>query len=360
MELGVRRIEYLVGIVVLALLAVGCLIVLVPFIAPILWALIVALTTWPVFRWLRDGLRGRRTLAAAIMTLLLVSILLVPLVILATGLADDAAVFIGRFRAFFADGIPPAPGWLAGLPLIGGGLANVWAGLAEGTITIGQYVPKMIQPVANWLVRVGVTVGQGVFDLSMGLLVVFFLYRDGEKAATAFSQVARRIGGDRSARLMHVAEGTMKGVVYGIVGTAFAQGILTAIGLGVSGVPAAIFLGVVAGFASLIPGGAGLVWIPAAIWLFGQGHTGWGIFLAVWGAAVVGMADNVLKPMFISRGSALPFIIILLGIVGGMLAFGFLGVFLGPTLLAVGYSLIGEWTRQQEAAPAQEAVATVE
>jgi predicted PurR-regulated permease PerM len=193
----------------------------------------------------------------------------------------------------------------------------------------------------------------------MGLLVAFFLYRDGDKAATAFSQLAHRIGGERSARLTRVAEGTMKGVVYGIVGTAFAQGILTTIGLAISGVPAAIFLGVVAGFASLLPGGAALVWIPAAIWLFGQGDTGWGLFLAIWGAAVVGTADNVLKPMFISRGSALPFIIVLLGIVGGMLAFGFLGIFLGPTLLAVGYSLVGEWTRQQEAAPpGHEAAAT--
>jgi predicted PurR-regulated permease PerM len=357
MDLGVKRIEFLVAIVVLALLAVGCLIVLLPFIAPILWALIVTLTTWPAYRQLRRALRGRRTLAAAAMTLLLVSILLVPLVILATGLADDAAVFIRRFRAFFADGIPAAPDWLIGVPLIGGGLANLWAGLAEGTITIGQYVPKVIQPVGNWLVRVGVTVGQGVFDLSMGLLVAFFLYRDGDKAAAAFSQIAHRIGGERSARLTRVAEGTMKGVVYGIVGTAFAQGILTAVGLGVAGVPAAIFLGVVAGFASLIPGGAALVWIPAAIWLFAQGYTGWGIFLVIWGAAIVGTADNVLKPMFISRGSALPFIIVLLGVVGGMLAFGFLGIFLGPTLLAVGYSLVGEWTRQQEARPAEEPVA---
>ena len=345
MDLGSIRLEKLVGMVVLTLLAIGCLNVLLPFLAPILWALILVLTTWPLFLRIRGGLKGRRTLAAAAMSLLLISVLLVPLLVLATSLVDDVAVFVQRVRAFVSEGVPPAPEWLIGVPLVGKQLAGLWSGLAEGTISISQHIPKVLRPVGNWLVKAGVGVGQGIFDLSMGLLVAFFLYRDGDSAASAFGQLARRVGGERSQRLLDIAEGTMKGVVYGIVGTAFAQGLLTAVGLAVTGVPAAIFLGVVAGFASMIPGGAGLVWIPAAIWLFSRGETGWGIFLVAWGAAIVGTADNILKPMFISRGSALPFILVLLGVIGGMIAFGFLGIFLGPTLLAVGYSLIGEWTR---------------
>ncbi len=345
MEIGPIRLEKLVGVIVLALLAIGCLNVLLPFMAPVLWALILVLTTWPVFVRIRGWLRGRRTLAAAIMTLLLILTLLVPLLVLAGGLVDDVAVFIQRVREYVAEGVPPAPAWLAGLPLVGQHLANVWTGLVEGTISIGQYIPRVIKPLGNGLVAAGVGIGQGIFDLSMGLLVAFFMYRDGEAAGQAFRRLARRVGGERSTGLLQVAQGTMKGVVYGIVGTAFAQGLLTAIGLAITGVPAAIFLGVVAGFASMIPGGAGLVWIPATIWLFSQGDTVWGVFLLVWGAAIVGTADNILKPMFISRGSALPFILVLLGVVGGLIAFGVLGVFLGPTLLAVGYSLLGEWTR---------------
>lgn len=345
MDLGPIRLEKLVGIVVLALLTVGCLNVLLPFLAPILWALILVLTTWPVFLRIRGWLKGRRTLAATVMALLLISTLMVPLLILAGGLVDDVAVFVQRVREYVSEGVPPAPDWLSGLPLVGQQLANVWTGLVEGTISIGQYIPRVIKPLGNGLVAAGVGIGQGIFDLGMGLLVAFFMYRDGETAGEAFQRLAVRVGGERSTRLLGVAQATMKGVVYGIVGTAFAQGLLTAIGLGITGVPAALFLGVVAGFASMIPGGAGLVWIPAAIWLFSRGEAGWGIFLVVWGAAIVGTADNILKPMFISRGSALPFILVLLGVVGGLIAFGVLGVFLGPTLLAVGYSLLSEWTR---------------
>ena len=135
----------------------------------------------------------------------------------------------------------------------------------------------------------------------------------------------------------------MKGVVYGTVGTAIAQGILTAIGLAVSGVPAATVLGVIAGFAALFPAGPVLVWGPAAIWLFSQGDIAWGLFLIGWGAVAVGMSDNVLKPMFIGQGVDLHFLLIMLGLIGGMIAFGFLGIFLGPTLLAVGYTLLSEW-----------------
>lgn len=334
-----------IAMLLLAALAAGCFVVLLPFLAPILWALILALVTWPAFLRLQDAVGDRRTLAASLMILLLVALLLVPMVVLAFSLAEDAGAFVQRIREFFTEGTPAAPPWLAGLPLVGKGLAGLWRDVAEGTISFGQYIPKIIQPVGNWLVQAGARIGRAVFELSIGLLTLFFFYRDGADAGRDLVQIAQRIGGERSARVLHVAESTMKGVVYGTVGTAFAQGLLTAIGLAITGVPGAMVLGVIAGFAAFLPAGPVLVWAPAAFWLLANGHLISAIFLVAWGGVAVGMSDNVLKPLFIGRESQLHFLMILLGLLGGMMAFGFLGIFLGPTLLAVGHSIVSEWMR---------------
>lgn len=339
------RIERIMALLVLAALAAGCFLVLLPFLAPILWALILALVTWPAFLRVQGAVKGRRTLAASLMIMLLVAVLLVPMIILAASLAEDAAGFVQRVRAFFSEGTPAAPTWLAGLPVVGDKLAALWRDVAEGTISLGHYVPKAVQPVGNWLVQAGARIGQAVFELCIGLITLFFLYRDGTEAGRDLVHIAGRIGGDRSERLLQVAAGTMKGVVYGTVGTALAQGLLTGIGLAITQVPGATVLGTIAGFAAFFPAGPILVWGPAAFWLLIQGHFISAIFLVAWGGVAVGMSDNVLKPLFIGRETELHFLMILLGLVGGMLAFGFLGIFLGPTLLAVGHSIVTEWMR---------------
>ena len=141
----------------------------------------------------------------------------------------------------------------------------------------------------------------------------------------------------------------MRGVVYGILLTAIVQGMLTAFGLWLSGVPRPVLLGAVAGFLSVLPIGAPVVWIPAALWLMGSGHLGWGIFLAVYGVVAVSGADSVIRPWFIARGAQLPFLLTVLGVLGGAIAFGLLGIFLGPVLLGIGYTLVNEWAEAEEA-----------
>jgi predicted PurR-regulated permease PerM len=141
-------------------------------------------------------------------------------------------------------------------------------------------------------------------------------------------------------------------VVYGILGTAIVQGVLTAFGLWLSGVPRPVLLGGIAGFLSVLPIGAPVIWIPAAIWLMGSGHLGWGIFLAIYGVVAVSGADSVIRPWFIARGAQLPFLLTVLGVLGGALAFGLLGIFLGPVLLGIGYTLVNEWARAAEPAAA--------
>jgi predicted PurR-regulated permease PerM len=142
--------------------------------------------------------------------------------------------------------------------------------------------------------------------------------------------------------LLTVAANTVRGVVYGILGTGLVQALMAGIGYFIAGVPGAALLALLTFFLSVVPVGPPLVWIPAALWLFHQGSTGWGIFMLAWGV-LVSSVDNVVKPWLISQGSDLPFILIFFGVLGGALMFGFIGVFIGPTLLAVGYRLVEEW-----------------
>ena len=159
-----------------------------------------------------------------------------------------------------------------------------------------------------------------------------------------------RIAGPRGKYLLDVAGNTVRGVVYGILGTAMVQGGMAGVGFAIAGVPGAALLGLLTFFLSPVPVGPPLVWIPAVIWLFHEGATGWGIFMFVWGVGVSSI-DNIVKPWLISQGSRMPFIIIFFGVIGGALAFGLIGVFLGPTLLAVAYRIVEEWSTAPNASP---------
>jgi predicted PurR-regulated permease PerM len=179
----------------------------------------------------------------------------------------------------------------------------------------------------------------------LALFVAFFFYVYGDPIAGRLSLLLHRIAGVQAERLIIVTGATVRGVVYGILGTAVVQGILTAFGLWLSGVPRPVLLGAVAGLLSVLPIGAPVIWIPAAIWLMSSGHLGWGIFLAVYGIGAISGSDSLIRPWFISRGAQLPFLLTVLGVLGGALAFGLLGIFLGPVLLGVGYTLVNEWAR---------------
>jgi predicted PurR-regulated permease PerM len=178
----------------------------------------------------------------------------------------------------------------------------------------------------------------------MSVLAAFFFFRDGAEGARRLDAAVKRLAGNRAQQLLAVAGGTVRSVVYGVIGTALAQATLQGLGLWLAGVPVAFFLGFLTFFLSFVPLGPPLVWLPAAVWLLYNGAIGWGIFLIGWGFFVVSGVDNVLRPYLISRGSRLPLILMFFGVLGGLMAFGFLGVFLGPTLLTIGYVLLQEWS----------------
>ena len=162
----------------------------------------------------------------------------------------------------------------------------------------------------------------------------------------------QRLAGKLAPGLLETVGGTVQGVVYGLVGTAIAQGIVSLIGFAIAGVPGALLLGFLTFMLSMVPIGPPLIWGGAAAWLFAQDQTGWAIFMAIYGFVVISGIDNVIKPLLISRGSSLPFVLVFLGVMGGVYAFGFVGIFLGPTLLAVGLSLLQQWLMQRVVANA--------
>jgi predicted PurR-regulated permease PerM len=206
--------------------------------------------------------------------------------------------------------------------------------------------------VSAWLLKGGLVLGGGLIQLALSIFITFFLFRDGVAAGGHLTIAVERIAGEQGKHLLTVAGKTVRGVVYGILGTALLQAVMMGIGLLIAGVPGAALLALLTFFASIVPiVGTGLVWVPAALWLFHQGLTGWGIFVLIWGVGVANI-DNFVKPWLISQGSNLPFILIFLGVVGGALTFGFIGVFLGPTLLAVGYRLLAEWISSHRTVPA--------
>jgi predicted PurR-regulated permease PerM len=345
-----RRLEENLGWIVLVLLLAGCFLVLRPFLSALVWAVVLCFTSWPIYRRLLRLLGNRRTLAAFTMSLGMILIVVLPFLVIGATLADNVKELTVATRHWIAAGPPSPPAWLEKLPGIGHQATEYWRSLASDTATLWTKAQPVIEQVGSWALVFGLALGRGVLELALSIFVAFFLFRDGLAAAERLTTGVERIGGERGTRLLTVAGNTIRGVVYGILGTALAQAIVLAIGLLIAGVPGVGLLALLTFFASVVPIiGTALVWVPAALWLFHEGFTGWGIFMIVWGLGVANI-DNVLKPWLISQGSKMPFILIFFGVLGGAAAFGFIGVFLGPTLLAVGFRVVEEWIATSRAA----------
>jgi predicted PurR-regulated permease PerM len=337
-----NKLERNLGWAVLILLLLGCLLVLRPFVSALLWAIVLCISLQPLYRRLVRWLGNRRALAAAIMSIAMILVVLLPFVIVGWTLADNVPQFISAIQRWLAAGPPAPPEWLEKMPLVGKRAVEYWVSIAADSEKLLQEAQKLLDPLGTFLTKIGVVLGAGLIELALSIFIAFFLFRDAETFAQRVEHAAERVGGERGKHLLKIAGNTIRGVVYGILGTALVQAVMAGIGFWVAGVPAPGLLALLTFFLSVMPVGPPLVWIPSALWLFHEGQSGWGIFMLIWGVGVSSI-DNFVKPWLISQGSDMPFILIFFGVLGGALAFGFIGVFLGPTLLAVGFRLVEEW-----------------
>ena len=382
------RLDQLLGWAALFFLLIGCVTVLKPFVSAVLWAVVLCFSLWPVQRRFTQWLGGRRTLAALLTTLSIALVLVVPVVVIGVGIADDARALASATRKWMEAGPPKPPAWLEKIPLVGLQAKDYWTEFADDAARLMRELKPVVvddpsfvatnlvalatdpprEPLAQAqpppteqesrlvkalkslvisartvMLRAGLAIGRGVVEVVLSVFLAFFIFRDGAAVADRLTTGVARIAGERGKHLLDVAGRTVRGVVYGILGTALVQGVMAAIGFVIAGVPGAALLGLLTFFLSPVPVGPPLVWIPAVIWLYTQGSTGWAIFMLIWGMGVSSV-DNIVKPWLISQGSQMPFIVIFFGVIGGALAFGLVGVFLGPTLLAVTYRIIEEWS----------------
>ncbi len=344
------------GLLGLLGLGIACFLVLKPFFSALLWAAILVYATWPAFRFLRDRMRLSAGGAATVMVMVEFLLIGLPLVFATPVKREDIDSLRGSFESFLTEGLPGLGTWLASLPLVGPYIGEYLQGVDLGLGEVASLLRPYAGTVAQNALSILLAVLSGLAEVLVAIFLAWFLYRDGPKVAEYAERSLSRLAGERTRHLVELTGNVTRGVVYGLLGTAIVQGLMTVFGLWVTGVPRPLLLGVVAGCLSILPIGAPLVWIPATLYLFATDKTWPAVFLGLYGALGISSADNVIRPWLISRGADLPLLLTLLGALGGVLAFGFLGLFLGPVLLAVGYTLLQDWAAGAGGAPAEEAV----
>ena len=337
--------KQILQIAIVALLLIGCIAVLTPFIGTLLLAVVICVTSSPTRDALLKLCRGRRNLMAALLCLLLVLLLVLPMALLSGSLADGVELAIAYLRPLLESGLPAdVPDWVSEVPLFGSGFADYWHKLIASREEMNELLRQLIAPTRKMALAAVSLFGQGLFQLALVIFFAFFIFRDADTYADAVRTASRKLAGNLGERMFRLADGTVTGVMIGIVGTAAAQALVAMVGFIVAGVPGIVILTVATFFFSMVPViGATLIWAGAAVWLYEGGQTGWSIFMVLWGMFGISSVDNFLKPILISRTSSLPLLLIVVGVFGGVLVFGFIGLFLGPTLLALGQVLIREW-----------------
>nr|WP_307728482.1 AI-2E family transporter [Massilia solisilvae] len=342
--------EQVVGVVAVLVLAGGALIVIAPFMTALLWGAILAYCTWQPFQRLARALHGHRVLAALLVGLLILLLVIVPLFYAGLSFSARVPQLVALARERLAAGVPPLPDWLSQIPVVGPRLEHTWEGIAARNPEMIARLRELSGPVLRGALGATLSILSGLGLMLVSVLFAIFFYLSGEAIGTALGVVMARIAGARAPVLLGLIGSTVKGVVYGILGTALVQAVLCAVGYWLAGLPSPALLGLVTFVLAILPGGPLLVVVPGAIWLVQQGEPGWAAFLVGWSLVVGIGVDNVLKPVIIGRSSHIPFILILLGVIGGAGAFGLLGVFVGPTLLAVAHAVLGTWTEVTAAA----------
>ena len=324
-------------------LIAACFWILRPFLPAIIWATTLVVATWPVMLRVQHRLWNRRGLAVAIMTFALLLIFVVPFWLAITTIIENFDRIVEWGTSLKSFKLPPAPEWLAAVPLFGERAAQFWESIAAtGVEPLVAKAAPYAGDAASWFVAA--LGGLGIIFVQFVLTVVIaaIMYVGGERAAIAAQRFGHRLAGERGKQSVLLAGQAIRSVALGVVVTAVAQSVLGGIGIAIAGVPLAAVLTAVMFMLCIGQLGPLPVLVPVVIWLYWSGQSGWGTFLLVW-TIVVGSLDNILRPILIRKGAHLPFVLLLAGVIGGLIAFGLVGIFLGPVVLAVGYTLLQSW-----------------
>ena len=317
--------------------------VLQPFIVPVVWAGVLAYVTWPAYRKLLAWFGGRRALASLVMTLALFVAVVAPIVWIVALRQVEVVRGYQEVLALLARGPPQLPDSLLQLPVVGDWLRELTERIARDPSTLGDSLRQLADRSFGEVTKIAGGVGRNVVKLLFAVLTLFFMYRDGKAFAAQMTSVLEGILGQRVHNYIDAIGQTVKAVVYGLVLAALAQGTLAGLGYWAAGVDAPVFLGAFTTIAALVPFAVPFVWITVGAWLLLSGKTVAGIGLFLWGATAVSWIDNIVRPLVISSSTRIPFLLVLFGVLGGLAAFGLVGLFIGPVILAVLIAVWREW-----------------
>lgn len=339
------------AVLVIGALIVASLYILWPFLPAAIWATMIVVATWPLMLRVQSHLWNARSLSVIVMTVTLILVFVAPLALAAVAIAENADKVVGWVQSLSSASFPPPPPWLEGLPIIGPTLQDVWSDVAgSGFEGLTAKAAPYAGTVTRWFVsQAG---GLGLLFIEFLLTVIFttIMYAKGEQLAVAVERFGHRLAGDRGEMSVQLAGLAIRGVALGVVVTAVVQAVIGGIGLAISGIPFASVLTAVMFILCVAQIGPGPVLIPAVISVYWMGHSGWGTFLLVWTIGVMAI-DNTLRPVLIRRSVDLPLLLIFIGVIGGLIAFGLVGIFVGPVVLAVGYTLLQAWVSEDRQAP---------
>jgi len=317
--------------------------VMQPFLPAVIWATTLVIATWPVMLLVQRRLWNRRSLAVAVMTLILLLILIVPLALAIVTIVDNEERIIGWAKSLAEFTVPPPPDWVARLPLVGNKLQQFWQQFAaDGIQDLAARLAPYAQSVTKWFVAQAGGVGMMLLQFLLTVVIAAIMYAGGDSAADWLQRFGKRLAGQRGVNVVVLSGQAIRGVALGVVVTALVQAVFGGIGLAVVGVPMAGVLTALMFMLCIAQLGPMLVLAPAVVWLYWSGDNGWGTFLLVW-TLFVGTMDNFLRPYLIKKGADLPLLLIFAGVIGGLVTFGLVGLFLGPVILAVAYTLLDEW-----------------
>ena len=335
--------RYTLGVLTLVALIVASLWTLRPFLGATIWGAMLVVATWPALLWFQAKLWGKRGLAVTVMVLILLLLFVLPVTAAITTIAAHTEGAVGAVKSLTASGLPALPDWISKIPYVGPKAVEMWNEvLASGVTGLQEKVAPYARDVGAWLFAQAGVVGALTLQFLLTVIVAAVMYAQGETAANKVRHFGYRLGGARGEDAIVLAGKAIRGVALGVGVTAIVQALLGGIGLAIAGLPFAALLTAVMFILCIIQVGPLLVLVPATIWVFHSGSTGWGVFMLVW-TIVVGALDNVLRPVLIKRGADLPLLLIVAGVIGGLLGFGLVGIFVGPVILAVSYTLIDAW-----------------